>query len=809
MESLLQDVRFGTRILLRTPVITGSIVLILALGIGTNSAMFGVVDGLLLHPVSYPNPETLVFVWNYDGQGVLNYSSAANFLDWRAQAKSISDFAAWVQTSFVVTGSDRPRQVAGAGVTANFFRTLGVQPALGRTFLPDEDGLDRPADAAHAAVISYRLWQEELGADPYVLGRTIRVDSVPYAVVGVMPADFQFRWRPQDIWVPISLNVHDRDYHDLLVIARLREPRARAAAEMAVIARSLEAAYPKSNAGWTIQVEDFREQLLNRTFRQRLLLLFGAVGLVLLIACTNVASLLLARSAAREREIAVRISLGATGTRLARQLLTESALLSLAGGGLGLALAWALIRVAPKIVPANAIPGGPILLSVPVLWFALAISVLTSLLFGLAPALAAARPDLHTALKDASRSSTAGRGRQRFRQTMVAAEVAAALMLLASAGLMVESVRDLTHADPGFDPRNVLTLRLFLPTAKYDAAQALRFHRLALERLAALPGVKNATVGSSLPHLNNFEVAFDREGSPPRAPAERPGVAYATVDAEYFRTFGISLKSGRFFTEADNENAPLVAIVNEALVARYFPDENPIGKRLLVDRPLRGQNGFEQTRRLEIVGVVGNVKLSNLSREQKPLIYAPHPQNAWSAAVWFAVRTEVNPAALASAVRSEVMSIDRDQPVEQVGSLEQMLTDQFVQPRFQTGLMGFFALFALILAALGIYGVNAYAVAQRRHEIGLRMALGASPGGVLREILGQGMLSTAIGIGLGLAGAVALSALLKSVLVGTSGTDPVTLLGMTLLLAAVATVACYLPARKATRIDPAVVLKAE
>ncbi len=806
IDVLLQDVRFGARILLRTPVVTGSILLVLALGIGANSAMFGLVDGLLLHPVSYPNPEALVFVWNHDGHGILNYCSAADFLDYREQSKSLSDFAAWTQTSFVVTGQDRPRQVAGARVTANFFHTLGATPVLGRTFLPDEDGLKGAAAAARSAVISYRLWQEELGADPNVLGRVIRVDSLPYAIIGVMQANFQFRWRPGDVWVPVSLDVHNRDYHDLLIIARLKEPRTRAAAEMAVIGRSLGEAYPKTNKGWTIQIEDFREWLLNRTFRMRLLLLSGAVGLILLIACANVAGLLLARSAARGRELAVRISLGATGARLARQLLTESALLSLAGGG----SVWrSRSRIAPRIVPADAIPSGHVELGILAVWFTLAISLLTCLLFGLAPAVAAARPDIQVALKDSSRGSTGGRNRSRFRQTMVAAEAAVALMLLSSAGLMIENLRNITQADPGFEPKNVLTFRLFLPTSRYDASQARQFHRLALQRVATLPGVKNVTAGTVLPLLNNFEVYFDPEGSPPRAESERPIAAYAAVSPDYFRTLGIPLKLGRTFTEADNEKAPPVAIVNEDLAARYFPNQDPIGKRILVDKPIWGRNGFENAQRLEITGVVGNIKISHRSAELKHLIYVPYPQGDWSPAVWFAARTQVNPVALGSAVRNEFMTIDKDQPIEQVGSLEQMLAAQFAQPRFQTQLMGAFALIALSLAALGIYGVNAYAVVQRRQEIGLRMALGASQGDVLREIIGQGMRPTAVGIGVGLVGSVAMASLLKSALAGTSGADPVTITGVALLLAIVAAVACYIPARKATRIDPVIALKAE
>lgn len=807
MGSVLQDLRFAIRLLRRTPAIASSIILVLALGIGANSAMFGIVDGLMLHPVSYPNPESLVFVWNHDPQGALSNVSSADFMDWRAQSSSFSDLAAWVPTSFVIIGGDRPRQVGGARVTANFFRALGVKPVLGRTFLPDEDGVDRPAGAARSAVISYRLWQEDLGADPNVLGRTVSVDSISYTVIGVAPADFRFWWRPHDVWIPVSLNSRERDYHGLVVVARLKVRRDRANAEMAVIARSLGEAYPKSDKGWTIQVEDLQEWLLNRTFRTRLLLLSVSVGLVLLIACTNVASLLLARSAAREREIAVRVSLGATEARLARQLLTESALLALGGGGLGLALASAFIGAAPRIVPPNAIPGGTLELSIPVVWFTLAISMLTCLLVGLAPAIATARSGIAFALKQSGRGSTAGRKRQRFRRAMVAAEVAVALMLLASAWLMIGSFRDLTRINPGFDPNNVLTLRVFLPAAKYDAPQALRFYRLALQRISALPGVQDVAVGSSLPLLNTFEVRFDLEGSA-RGEGERPSAPYAAVGAEYFRTLGIPLRRGRSFTEADNENAPLVAILNETLADRYFPNEDPVGKHVVVNRPLRFQS-TEETVKLEVVGVVGNIKLADLSADAKPVIYVPHPQNPWSRAVWFAVRTKIQPLTLVSAVRREFASIDKEQPIEQVGSLEQMLTNQFAQPRFQTELMSLFALVALILATLGIYGVNAYAVTQRTNEIGIRMALGASQSAVLLEIMRQGMWPTLIGIGVGLVGTEAIASALKSVLVGAGTPDPIAIFGAALLLTIVAALACFFPARRATRIDPAIALRTE
>jgi putative ABC transport system permease protein len=806
--ALLRDIRFGFRILFRSPLITACVVIVLGLGIGANSAMFSIVDGLLLHPVSYPEPETLAFVWSHDSQGALSDASPADFMDWRAQSKTLTDFAAWMPTSFVLSGGDRPRQISGARVSAEFFRTLRVKPELGRDFLPEEDGLDRPAGAARSAVISHRLWQESLGADPNVLGRIIYVDAIPYTIVGVTAADFQFRWRPSDVWVPVTLNTRDRDFRDLVVIARLKAPRASAAAEMSTIASALSNAYPESDKGWTIHVEDFREFLLNRTFRTRLLLLSGAVGLILLIACANVASLLLARAVAREREIAIRISLGATPAHLVRQLLTESALLSLGGGALGLAMAWSLIHVAPKIVPPDAIPGGTIGFSVGVIWFALAVSLLSCVLCGLAPALAVARSDIHSALKDSSRGSTPGLKSQRFRQAMIVAEASVAVMLLASAGIMIGSLRDLTRSNPGFDPKNVITVRLWLPAATYDAERALRFYRQGAERIAALPGVRNVAVSTSLPQLNNQEVRFKEEGAVARGAAELPVAPYAGVGPDYFRTLGIPLKQGRFFTEADNENAPLVAIVSESLAARYFPNQNPIGKRLAFNRPIRWQNGEEPVV-AQVVGVVGNVRLDDSNSDQKPTIYVPHPQNPWSRAVWFVARTEANPAALGPALRTEFMALDKEQPIDQLETLEQRLQNHAAEPTFQTRLMSGFALVALLLAALGIYGVNAYAVAQRRNEIGLRMALGASRGSVLRQVIGKGMGPTAIGIGLGLAGAVGISLWLRNELVGSRALDPVSFLGATTLLVVVSAVACFIPALKATQIDPAIALRAE
>ncbi len=809
MGSLFLDIKFGARILLRSPGITLAVILALTLGIGANSAMFSIVDALLLHPLRFPHPSTLALVWDRDLQGVVRSASAANYIDWRRQAKSFSDLAGWRPASAVITGGDRPVQIAGAQVTANFFRTLEVKPVLGRTFLPDEDGIDNPAAASKVAIIGFHLWQDTFGSDPNVLGRVIKLNSVPYAIVGVMPADFQFFWRNHQVWVPMTLDRQNRDFHFVTVVGRLKTSRATAAAEMAGIGRELADQYPKSNRGWTIQIDDFEEWLVNGTLRVRVKLLFGAVGLILLIACANVASLLLARSAARGREIAVRLSLGATRGRLMRQLLTESVLIAAIGGAAGLLFAWLLIRAVPIVVPVTVIPSAaPIELSQLVVFYTIGIALLTGILFGLAPALSLTRPNVQETLKDSSRGTTSGRGRQLFRQILITGEVALALMLLASAGLMIESLRRMNSIDLGFDPKNVLTLRLFLPAAKYDSTKALQFHRQVLERLSALPGVESVAAASNIPlQRYSMEVPFDLESSPPRSQGQRPGVGYISISDTYLRTLHVPVKRGRGFTDRDDASAPPVVIVNEAFVRRYFPHEDPVGQRLLLNRPILGKNDFADTIHPEIVGIIGDVKQADLGAAADPLIYVPHAQNVWNAVTWFLLRTAVNPTSLAEPVRRTLTQLDSEQPIDQIGSMEQTFTTRFAEPKFQTEIMGGFALLALVLPIVGIYGVNSYAVAQRRHEIGVRMALGATPGNVLGEILTQGMRLTAIGIVVGLAGALAVASALKSVLVGISATDPITLAAVSLLLALVAGVACYVPARRATRIDPAIALR--
>ena len=810
MGSFLNDVRFGARILARSPVISLWVILALALGIGANSAMFSIVDALLLRPVAYAEPSQLALLWERDAQGVQRRASAANFLDWRGQSKSFAELAAWAPVTYVMTGVDHPQQISGATVTANLFRTLGVQPVLGRGFSADEDGVENPGSAARVALISYRMWQDNFDGGRNVLEATIRLNGIPYSIIGVLPSNFEFLTR-REVWVPLSVNRLDRDYRYLFAVARLKGSRESATAEMSTLARSLAQEYPTSDAGWTVEVQDLLDWLVNRTFRTRLLLLFGAVVLVLFITCTNVAGLLLTRSMARTREMAVRVALGAGPGRLVRQLLTESLLLALCGGAAGLLVGWMLIRIAPSIVPPNAIPATvPIQLNAFVVAFTLAVTLAAGVVFGLAPAISGMRVDVQGALKDGARGSTAGLLRQQFRQAMVAIQVAVALMLLASAALMQQSLNKLTQADPGVVMKNVLTVRVFLPAAVYDAPRAQVFRRQALERLRALPGVESVTAASSLPLAGgNMEVPFDLEDSPPRAQAERPAVIYTTVSPGYFETLGIPLKAGRTFADTDHETAPPVVIVNEAFVERYFPTENPLGKRILVNRPILGKNGFGDTIRAEIAGVAGDVNSGRGTTEHSPMIYAPDSQNHFSSTTWFAVRSSGNLATIATAVRSQLMQLDGNEPVDQLGSLEQTFASQFSEPLFQATIMGAFAVLALLLAVIGIYGVNSYAVAQRRHEIGVRMALGATPGRVLRATVWSGMRLTFLGILAGVLGAIATASVLRSVVVGVSATAPLTLSAAALALALVSLVACYLPARRAMRVEPASALRQE
>jgi putative ABC transport system permease protein len=809
VDSFLQDVRFGLRILLRTPVITSAILLSLALGIGANTAMFSILDAVFLRPVRFADPANLTLLWEQPPEGGQGTVSAANFLDWRERSHSFAELAGWSPVTYVVTGGDHPEGILGAAVTANFFHALGARPVLGRTFLPGEDGIPKPTEASRVAVISYGMWQEILGGDPNVIGRMVRLNDVPYAVVGVMAPDFRFLGRRQSIWVPLTINRANRDYRYLTVIGRLNKPRTIAAAEMTTLARSLGEAYPKTNRGWSVEVDDFREWLANNFYRARLLLLAGALGLILLIACTNIASLLLTRSAARANELSLRVALGATPVRIVRQLLMESLLLAATGGILGMLLAWVFIQAAPAILPPAVVPTGvPLEMSPLVLLFTAAVSLATGALFGMVPAISANRIKIQETLKDSGRTSTSGGTQRWFRDGVVIFEVAVALVLVSAASLLIAGVRKLAQIDPGSRVDHVLTLRIFLPQGRYDASHALALHQQALKRVEALPGVESATIATNLPLQKvSMEVPFDLETAPPRTLEERPGIGYVGISPGYLQALGIPLRRGRMFTEADNSDAPPVVIVNEAFAARYFPNEDPVGKTLLLNRPILGKDNFEDTIHAEIVGVVGDVKPDNLNGPPVPILYGAHAQNVWSASSWLAIRSTVDPAGLTEAVRREMLELDKGLPVEQASSMEQIYLKQFAEPRFESQLMGAFAALALVLAGIGIYSVNAYSVSQRSREIAMRVALGASSRAILLNVLGRGLVLAFTGILAGVAGTFLASRLLKSMLVGVNADNPWTLAAAALILVLISAGACYLPARRAIRIDPSAALR--
>ena len=808
-QAVKQDARFGARILLRSPGITVLVILALALGIGVNSAMFSVVDALLLHPLSYEKPEELTILFDRDTRGQLRSASAGNFLDWR-KAKSFRGMAAWAPSVYVLSG-ERPVQVLGARVTANIFDVLGVQPLMGRKFLVGEDGLDGSATVSRVAIISYGLWQDALGSDPNVLGREIRLNDNKFAIIGVMRPNFELFNRRHQIWVPAVLDAANRDYHYLQVIGRMRGSLGESSAEMQSMSQQLAEAFPADNRGRVATVVSFEEWLVDRPVRTRLLILFAAVGLVLLLACSNVASLLLVRSASRSREIALRASLGASRGRIVGQLLVESLLLSLAGGALGLMLAGVLIYSAPSFVPASAIPTtAPLELSPTVIGFTLLISLLTGILFGLAPALTASKPDVQEALQDATRGATGGRGRQMFRQAMVTVEVAVALILLSSALLMVSSLQELARVDLGLNITNVLTQRIFLPATTYNAERALRFHRQAMEQVAAIPGVAQVAMGSNLP-LNRLgmQAPFDLESAPVRATGEMPGAGYVTVTPGFFGLLKVPLRAGREFADSDSENAPGVAVVNAAFADRYFPNGDAVGNRVRLSKPVLGTNGFGPIEYVQIVGVVGNVTLEEVGATPIPTIYAPVAQNVWSTAHWMTIKTSGDPTRLAASVRNAIMALDTTQPLDASTSLQGSLNAQFAEPQFQSRLMGGFALLAMGLAIVGIYGVNSYTVSQRQREIGIRLALGATDTSILFDLLIRGLQLTAAGILLGLLGAVGLNSILRSTLVDVGPVEVVPMLGAAVGLGLVAVIACYIPARRATQIDPAITLRKE
>ncbi|MBV9924270.1 MAG: ABC transporter permease [Acidobacteria bacterium] len=799
--TLLQDIRYAVRRLLKSPGFAAVAVGALALGIGANTAIFSVVNSVLLRPLPYPQPEQLVQLWeSRPRQNMPRVEIAPHeFIAWAEQSQSFQRLAAIDSAEYNLTGRGEPARVTGALVSAGYFPLLGVQPVQGRAFLEEED---RPG-ASEVVVLSHELWQTRFNSDPSIVGQTLSLDGVACTIVGVLPRGFRL---PQGAALarPIAFSAEDRTRpgsHFLNVLGRLKDGvgAPQAEAEMATVASRVEQSLGGTNVGHQVVVVPLHEQVVGGA-RTALLTLLAAVALVLLIACANVANLLLARAAARRREVAVRAALGASRWRIVRQLLAESLLLAGLAGVLGLLLAVWGVELLVRLDPAGVQRAGEVTLDWRVLAFTLGLSVLTGILFGLAPALQASKTDFVESLKEGGRSGQ-GLARSRLRSGLVVGEVALTLVLLVGAGLLLKSFSRLLAVDPGLDARNVLTLDVALPSAKYNEPQRITaFYERLVQEAAAVPGVQAAGVVSVLPLAGDDTSNFVQiEGRAPLPPGQAMRAGRRNVSADYFRTLGIPVKRGRALAASDADGAQPVLVINESLARSFFPDEDPVGKRVRTG---------DKSPWVEIVGVVGDVRHRGLDVDARPEMFFPHTQTP-SRRMTLVVRSSGDPAALAAPLRERVRSIDRDQPVGDVKTMEEWVSESVASRRFTAALLGVFAAAAAALAALGLYGVVSYSVAQRTHEIGLRVALGARPRDVLRLVIGQGLTLTLVGAAVGLAAAFALTRVISGLLFNVGATDPSIFVAVPLLLVVVALLACYLPARRATKVDPMVALRYE
>lgn len=802
MSELWNDIRYSCRLLLKYRAVTVVAVLALALGIGANTAIFSVVNAVLLRPLPFRAPGRLVTIRIDVPQRNIRsaFGPYPEVSDWRRESRSFESMSAFSLASVNLATRDESERVSILKVNAGMFPMLGVRMALGRAFLPEED---RPG-AARVAVLSNSLWRRRFGSDGGLVGRMVILDGNPYTVVGVLPPGFQMESPDVDLYTPIAMSTARGrgDRWSFGAWARLKPGVSieAAQAELDTLNRRLQQQYPRPLKGWRAHVWGLHAFLV-RDVELSLLVLLAAVALVLLIACANVANLLLARTGARQKEIAIRTALGARRARVVRQLLTESVLLALAGGVLGVALAYCgvagLVALGAEQFPMLR----QARLDLPVLAFTMLVSLLTGLLFGIAPALAVSRADVHGTLKEGGRASTESRGRNRLRGLLVVSEVALALLLMIGASLMMRSLLNLQDVNPGFRAAGVLTASINLPASRYaNPGQREAFYRQLEERLEAAPGVSAAGISSVLPMGGvNQGGSWLVEGHPVTNPADVPLLYFRIVNPRYFQALQIPLKRGRTFTVQDNQGAPRVVIVNETLARRYWPNQDPIGKHIGDGRP----EGW-----MPVVGVVGDVRHMSLAQEPEPELYLPLAQNP-EPGMRLAVRTPADPLRFAPVLRRTVMELDRDQPLSRVGSMEQAVSDAVATQRFSALLLGVFAAVALVLAAIGIYGVISFAVTCRTHEIGVRVALGARRADVLRAVVGQGTVLALIGVAIGLAAAFSLTRLLGSLLYGVKATDPLVFAGVSLLLTAVAALASYIPARRAASVDPMVALRYE
>jgi putative ABC transport system permease protein len=802
METIFQDLRYGVRMLAKSPGFTIVAVIALALGIGANTAIFSVVNTVLLRPLPYSDSDKLMTLRSYHIPKHPDFSvSPGDFLEWQKQNTVFEGMGAYRTSSYNLIGTGEPERLRAGRISAGLITMLGVNPAKGRDFLPEEDQDGR----GKVAIISHGLWQRRFGRDPDILGQSLTLSGNSFTIIAVMPPAFKFPDANVDLWTPIAFDADEQQSHGahyISVIARLKPgvTVSQAQSEMDAIAGRMREQFADSNSGWYARVTPLLDYAV-RKIKPLLIVLQIAVIFVLLIACANVANLLLGRAAARQKEIAIRTAMGAGRWRIIRQLLTESVLLAILGGGVGLILAvWgidALLALAPEDLPRVE----DVTIDRYALLFTFGVTILTGVVFGLAPALQASKLNLNETLKDAGRGSTGGVHRQRVRNVLVIAEVALALVLLVGGGLMMRSFIRLLEVNPGFNPKNVLTVNISLPQKKYsEGEQQNAFLKQLVENVAALPGAQSVGATDVLPIVNDFVLGFVIEGRAGMQNADLPTTNYYGVTPDYFKAMGIPLLRGRVFTEHDTKNSTRVVVINETMAQRYFPDEDPIGKRIHVTM------GPETWR--EIVGIVGDVKQHGLDQATPPQSYEPFAQEP-SSFITLVVRSDSDPTKLSAAIRSQVLALDKEQPVYGITRLEQTLANSVAQQRFSMLLLGIFATVALVLAAVGLYGVMAYSVTQRTHELGIRMALGASSRDVLGLVVGHALALTLIGVGIGLTAAFFLTRLMESLLFAVSATDPVTFAAISAMLTGVSLLASYIPARRAMKVDPMIALRYE
>jgi len=813
IDNIFQDIRYGLRFLRKSPGFTAVALLTLALGIGANTAIFSVVYGVLLRPLPYQDPSRLIVLHETTPKVGTVGVSYPNFLDWRAQTRAFSQMAAVVSVELNLaglgSGSDQPENISGSVVSSDFLSMLGVRPMLGRDFAPSEE----KAGAAPVVLLSYRLWQSHFGGDPNVLGRTLALDGKSFSIIGVLPPSL--RWidktdllAPMGVWLSESSEANERgDRGDVLAIGRLAPgvSFAQARAEMEGIAARLAQTYPADNAQFGVALQPIRDVFVSG-LRPAVLILFGAAVFVLLIACANVANLFLMRGASRTREIALRIAVGASRSRIIHQILVESLVLAFLGGLLSLGLAFAGVRGLARLIPAGMLAGADVSLNGPALLFAAGIVVLCTFIFGLAPASQSTRPDVQAELKESGRAMSAGAGQGRLRGALAIAEVALALILLVGAGLMMKSLYRLLSVDPGFRPDRVLTMQMTLRAAQYAKDPAiLNFWERVLDQVHRLPGVEAAALGTVVP-LTDSHARSDItvEGMALPKPGSYPHPDIHRVSPGYVNTLGIPLQRGREFTEADTESAPLVAMINTTLARQFFAHQDPIGKRLMFGHP----SAKNAPKWITIVGVAGDTRLYGLSNPARLEVYVPLRQDA-SSDMTLVVKSGIDPAALTSAIRNAVASIDKEQPIFGIATMQQLVQDSVSGRRITLILLGVFGALALLLGAIGIYGLIAYSVAQRTHEIGIRMALGARHGDVVRMILAQGTRIAGAGVAIGILASLGLTRLLTNLLFSVSPADPVTFAAVAIVLVLVALLASYVPARRTLRIDPMIALRHE